>query len=255
MQEYDDYEIVIVDDGSTDKSIDIVKSLQSDKISIYCQTNKGPSSARNLGVNKAKGDWVVFMDADDWFEQDAFFLFKSLIHQKRDYNFFCFNYNIEQNGRRFIYADNYKTGQVKSNFFAWCAGLCMPRAGAALIKKELLLKHPFKENLHRYEDAEMLFELMRTTKIYRCPTPVMTYNCHSSEASKPCKNIAQDFIGHLNFKRKPYWEQYALFQLYKQGLDFYPEDMHKLYSISVFQRVRYKFAAILIGRMKRYHII
>lgn len=255
MQEYDDYEIVIVDDGSTDKSIDIVKSLQSDKISIYSQTNKGPSSARNLGVNKAKGDWIVFMDADDWFEQEAFILFKSLINKEKDYNFFCFNYNIEQNGRRFIYADNYKTGHVKNNFFAWCAGLCMPRAGAALIKKELLLKHPFKENLHRYEDAEMLFELMRTTKIYRCSIPVMTYNCHSSEASKPCKDVAQDFIGHLNFKRKPFWEQYALYQLYKQGLDFYPEDMHKLYSITVFQRVRYKIAAILIGRMKRYHII
>ena len=131
----------------------------------------------------------------------------------------------------------------------------MPRAGAALFKKDLLLKHPFKENLHRYEDAELLFELMRDTTIYRCSIPVMTYNCHSSDASKPCKDVAQDFIGHLVFKQKSYWEQYALFQLYKQGLEFYPEDMHKLYNISGFQHIKYKFAAILIGRMKRYHII
>ena len=72
MQEYNDYEIVIVDDGSTDNGLDIVQALQSEKISIYCQSNKGPSAARNLGVRKAKGDWIVFMDADDWFEHDAF---------------------------------------------------------------------------------------------------------------------------------------------------------------------------------------
>lgn len=254
-QEYDNYEVVIVDDGSTDNGLEVVKSLRSDKISIYCQPNKGPSAARNLGVRKAKGDWVVFMDADDWFEQNAFTVFESMIHRKNKYDFFCFNYYIEQNKRRFLYAGNYKTGQVKNNFFSWCAGMCMPRAGAALIKKELLIKHPFNEDLHRYEDAEMLFELMRTTTIYRCSTPVMTYNCHSSEASKPCKDVAQDFIGHLVFKRKPFWEQYALFQLYKQGLDFYPEDMRKLYYITGLQRIKFKFAAIIIGRMKKYHII
>lgn len=254
-QEYDDYEIVIIDDGSTDNGLEVVKSLHSDKITIYSQPNKGPSAARNLGVKKAQGEWIVFMDADDWFEQNAFTVFESLIYRKNNYNFFCFNYYIEQDERRFLYAGNYRTGRVKNNFFAWCAGLCMPRAGAALIKKELLVRHPFKENLHRYEDAEMLFELMRTTKIYRCSTPVMTYNCHSSEASKPCKDITQDFIGHLIFKRKSFWEQYALFQLYKQGLDFYPKDMHKLYKISLIKRFKFKFAAILIGRMKKYHII
>ncbi len=254
-QEYDDYEIVIVDDGSTDNGIEIVKSLQSDKISIYSQSNKGPSAARNLGVCKAKGEWIVFLDADDWFEQNVFTLFASFILKKGKYDFYCFNYYIEQNDRKFLYAGKYQTGQVNNNFFAWCAGLCMPRAGAALIKKSLLLKHPFKEYLHRYEDAEMLFELMRTTTIYRCSTPVMTYNCHTSEASKPCKDVAQDFIGHLEFNRKPFWEQYALFQLYKQGLDFYPEDMQRLYNISNYQRVIFKFAAILIGRMKKYHII
>lgn len=254
-QKYDDYEIIIVNDGSTDNGIEVLKSLQSDKISIFSQPNKGPSAARNLGTCKAKGEWIVFMDADDWFEQNAFSVFELLIHSKTKYNFFCFNYYIEQNNRRFLYAQNYETGQIKNNFFAWCAGLCMPRAGAALIKKEILFNHPFKENLQRYEDAEMLFELMRTTTIYRCSTPVMTYNYHSSEASKPCKDVAQDFIGHLEFNRKPFWEQYALFQLYKQGLDFYPEDMQRLYNISIFQRIKFKFAAILIGRMKKHHII
>lgn len=254
-QEYDDYEVIIVDDGSTDNGLEIVKSLQSEKIIIICQTNKGPSAARNSGVRHAKGEWIVFMDADDWFEKNTFCLFETIINEQNKYDFFCFNYFIEQNERRFLYSGNYKTGQVKSAFFAWCAGLCMPRAGASLIKKDLLINHPFKENLHRYEDAEMLFELMRATKIYRCSIPVMTYNCHSSEASKPCKDVSQDFIGHLEFSRKSFWEQYALFQLYKQGLDFYPDAMQRLYNISNFQRVKFKFAAILIGRMKKYHII
>jgi len=254
-QEYDDYEVVVVDDGSSDNGADVVRSLKSERVSIYCQPNKGPSAARNLGVKKARGEWIVFLDADDWMEPEAFTIFSTLINKEKRYDFFCFNYYIEQNNRRLLYTNNYTTGQVKNNFFAWCAGLCMPRAGAALIKKDILVNHPFKEYLHRYEDAEMLFEIMRNTNIYRCPTPVMTYNCHTSEASKPCKDISQDFIGHLVFKNKSYWEQYALYQLYKQGLDFYPEEMLNLYSISPIQKAKFKFAAILIGRMKKYHII
>lgn len=254
-QDFANYEIIIVNDGSTDDGPKIIENIKSEKIIIIHQNNKGPSAARNAGVNKAKGDWVIFLDADDYFEPNALSHYNNLIRTEKRCNFFCCNYYILNDKNKYLYSKNYKKGYVRNNFFAWCSGLCMPRAGAAMYKRELLLTTPFKDHLHRYEDAENIFALMRKEPIYRSPVPVMTYYCDTNTASLPCNDIKHDFIGNLQFKGKTFWEQYSLFQLYKQGLELYPNKMQELYNLTLFQKVKFKIAAITIGRMKKYHII
>ncbi|MCR5285003.1 MAG: glycosyltransferase [Treponema sp.] len=71
-QTYKDYEIIIVDDGCNDESSEICNQ-QKDKnsnISVYHKENGGVSSARNLGIEKAKGDYIIFPDSDDWVDHD-----------------------------------------------------------------------------------------------------------------------------------------------------------------------------------------
>ena len=71
-QGYDDYEIIIVDDGSKDRSIEIVKNTFKDsRIKIIRQENKGLSGARNTGLRAASGDYVWFVDSDDWIEENC----------------------------------------------------------------------------------------------------------------------------------------------------------------------------------------
>lgn len=68
IQTHKPFEIIVVDDGSTDKTEEIVKSYK-DKTHYTYQTNQGSSSARNFGIKKAKGDWIAFLDSDDeWVE-------------------------------------------------------------------------------------------------------------------------------------------------------------------------------------------
>ena len=66
-QTYENLEIIIVDDGSTDNSGTIVRELMSTepRLSLYTQENKGLSAARNTGLSYAKGQYIVFLDADD----------------------------------------------------------------------------------------------------------------------------------------------------------------------------------------------
>lgn len=64
-QTYKDFEIVVVDDGSTDKSADVVRAIDDDRIVFISQENQGVSAARNTGIIAAKGEYVAFLDGDD----------------------------------------------------------------------------------------------------------------------------------------------------------------------------------------------
>lgn len=64
-QSIDDYEVIVIDDGSTDSSADKVRAFKSEKIILLSQNNSGVSKARNRGVASAKGEFVAFIDADD----------------------------------------------------------------------------------------------------------------------------------------------------------------------------------------------
>lgn len=71
-QTYSNIEVVLVDDGSTDSSSIICDrlSVENECVITYHKKNEGLGYARNYGVNKAKGDWIVFVDSDDYVRED-----------------------------------------------------------------------------------------------------------------------------------------------------------------------------------------
>ncbi|MDO5826583.1 MAG: glycosyltransferase [Methanosphaera sp.] len=72
-QSFKDYEVICVDDGSNDLSLTILEEYanEKDNFKVFAKKNEGPGSARNLGLSKASGEYIIFLDADDWLLDDT----------------------------------------------------------------------------------------------------------------------------------------------------------------------------------------
>lgn len=74
VQEFNDFELILVDDGSKDSSKCICEEFaqKDSRVRVLHQKNRGVSTARNLGIDNAVGEWIVFIDSDDWVETNYF---------------------------------------------------------------------------------------------------------------------------------------------------------------------------------------
>lgn len=84
-QSYKELEILLINDGSTDRSIDICKkyTMEDSRFKLFNKENGGVSSARNLGLKKATGEYIGFVDPDDWIDVDMFKTLVNLVEKNK----------------------------------------------------------------------------------------------------------------------------------------------------------------------------
>ena len=97
-QKYRSLELILVDDGSTDESLDIARKYErlDSRIRVLHKENSGASSARNVGLDCARGKWVLFVDADDWIQDDTL----AVIEESPDSDLIFFGFNEWESGRK-----------------------------------------------------------------------------------------------------------------------------------------------------------
>lgn len=137
LQTYQHFEIIIVDDGSTDNSSAVVESYKDPRIRLIKQDNAGVSSARNKGIQHSKGDYVAFLDADDEWDNNYLERQIELIEHFSECALFSINYRFKYvdgiieptiiNGLQFQTAtgemDNYFAVASKSNCPIWTSSV------------------------------------------------------------------------------------------------------------------------------------
>lgn len=245
-QTFSDFEIIIVDDGSTDNSAQIIEERYNiNNVKVIKKTNGGPSSARNVGVQKAIGEWIIFLDADDLLLPNALSVFSSLISKYAGIDYFVCNYYLATKGIAKLFTWKKHDGRVNKPFFLEAIRELTDRPGSSAIKRTLLLEHPFNEKYRRFEDAESQYEIMRSNVVYQCSIPVMISNRDAGSASFYRNDIKEDFVGGLNFTNKSFWEQVTLFHLALDCKHGYPYEATRLYK-QIYRRVDLKFTYYLI---------
>lgn len=161
------YEIIIVDDGSTDSSGEIADKLsnQSEHVIVFHKPNGGLSDARNFGVKNTSADYLFFIDADDYINSDILPLLDTIV-QNLNYDYFVTNLIYEKNGQIEI-QNQYKNMQNPSLSDLFQNNTRINSAYRKIVKRTFLINNNlfFKENILS-EDFEWTVRLY--TKSQNC---------------------------------------------------------------------------------------
>ncbi len=241
-QDYDDFEVVVVNDGSTDRSAEIVKSIHDSRIVYVEQENGGPSKARNTGIYKAKGKWLYFIDADDCMEVGALAHFANLTIKYPNVDIFIGETYFNNNGEKKIFR-RYLDGYVSNNFKYFYYDYFFSGSGSSLYSRRLCQKTPYNESIWRYEDWECLFRRYKNCCLFLTGYPVATVNVDFASASHSRKDLSEDFVGHIVFKGKTFWEKMCLYKLYLWERPYYPNQINCLYPF-----LKYRFDLLLFTK-------
>lgn len=139
LQTYKDWELIVVDDGSTDGGMDIVDKFALDDSRIRCvsQNNRGVAVARNEGINISRGDLICFLDADDWWNNCFLDIMHKMVDLYPDAGIIGSNYIKIKNGKRIQFFNHIPTGYVE--YFKLYNTLAQPLwTGSVCIKRTVL---------------------------------------------------------------------------------------------------------------------
>lgn len=184
------YEIIIIDDGSTDSSLKLVEQNYSilDNVYIFKQNNKGVSEARNLGIKKAKGKYITFVDSDDTVDSNVYCNIVNNMFD--DIDLVIFDYNIINNSNTtYKKIDNDKFGILTINeftfhFFEYFDKLLTNTNWNKLYKKSIIENNniKFDKNMTIGEDACFNFNyLLYVKKIYVSNSKIYNYVIHNGQ--------------------------------------------------------------------------
>lgn len=268
-QTFSDYELIIIDDGSTDGGGEIAESiLKNTSISfqVIIQANQGVSMARNNGVKVANFEYIAFLDADDWWEPTFLEEMNQLRLNYPNAGIWASSYFIVKNGRRRIapigVSSDFVQGEI-DYFKVYAKTLTMPVwTGAVVLPKSVInATGGFKQSLKLGEDFDLWVRIVQSHSVVLLNKPLSNYNqdvdvknrAIGEKLYEPSEHMLFTEYGDLmmNEKFKPLFDRLAVYGLlpyYLKGKNKYNVDMILSSVIWVNQSMIYRVYYKLIPR-------
>lgn len=203
MQTYDNYEIIVVNDGSTDASDKVVESFNDPRIRIINQENSGVSLARNRGIIEARGEYIAFLDADDEWKTEYLETQMSLIKKYKECKVFITGYEMHKNDgsvNRTIINNIKFSGSdgVLDNYFLVASTSNPPVCSINIVVHRSAIDEigGFPVGVKSGEDLLTWARLASRNKIAYCKNALAIFNIDGYDASETPKRIPaeNDFV-------------------------------------------------------------
>lgn len=194
-QQFPNYEIIIVDDGSTDNTEQLIFNYKDSRITYVKKSNEGVCSARNLGIEHSKGEYIVFFDTDDAVSDTWLLNFYNAISKEGKVDIVC--------GGMIINSDEYPNGKLvkPADNGKGAIQLAVVSAGTFAVKKSfLILTGYYDENIKYGENTELFlrFKIHNPTVAY---TNSIDFTYYPS-VDGGSKNIKNRFTSNLYIFQK-----------------------------------------------------
>ena len=215
-QSFEDFELIVVNDGSTDKSLELVNKLNDKRIKTYSISNAGVSKARNFGIQKATSNLIVFLDADDLWKKNHL---EELFQLRKAYphcGLYAMGYTKKYDNSNPINAHYFglkNHSGIVPDFFMASTADCVAWTSAVMVPKDVFKTIGyFNQGLKSGQDTEMWIRIAIEYKVAFCSNPTackvqrshedhLSISKYKIERLKIFKQFKEEEIKNLSLKR------------------------------------------------------
>jgi glycosyltransferase involved in cell wall biosynthesis len=177
-QSFADWELMVVDDGSTDNTKDVVFSYQDKRIRYMYQQNAERSAARNNGVKNSKGEFILFLDSDDFLVKDFLKNIFLVAKNETDKSLIFFNVLSKTNDKPEIL---FKPLPIVQNVVEHIlTNYLVIQTSQAIVAKKILLYHMFDERFSLWEDTHLYLRLLAEYNYKSCNIDGVIMHAHEN---------------------------------------------------------------------------
>ena len=198
-QSHDDFELVIVDDGSTDDTEAVIRSIGDPRIRYLRRDNGGPAAARNTGIDAARGRYIAFLDSDDRFAPEKLQVFHDHIVTTNAQACYGPMYVDRGVGRMWIRPDSgMRDGENVFDYLFLRRGVFL--ISTLVVETTLARRCRFLESLWYGDNDQFAVDLWRQgTRLDYLPRPLSFYTDHGDGRLSQCPVFATDSEIHTHF--------------------------------------------------------